>query len=329
MVCGDFLKGYELPPRAISKQSADYSNRTFVRWLVGRIDKYMPDAKLEDAFRLSLMDVGTGAADGSIRFELDRPYATGLKSIVAQYEECKKKLDADLTIPMGYGDLYALGGKVIANREWRKQFAGIEPRFDQKNTFTGLGNGPFGGDIDDPDFVAIFTKLYAVASLTSTGSPVLLGRKDATEACSEADAARIPLGSDDAEEYKKWFQSLGIKFLAIVPLAKYVDTDGACVAAIRANDQLNGFWERNEKDSAFPGLEEKRQMYAFTDSMASRAGQTGKLDNTKYGVAAFVKNLGWSAVPPIKDVDINALNPMTAGKFEGELYCHVPGPDGI
>merc|ERR1712216_127700 len=90
--------------------------------------------------------------------------------------------------------------------------------------------------------------------------------------CSEADAARIPLGSDDAEEYKKWFQSLGIKFLAIVPLAKYVDTDGACVAAIRANDQLNGFWERNEKDSAFPGLEEKRQMYAFTDSMASRAG---------------------------------------------------------
>ena len=280
--------------------SSSPPSKVFLSWLIKRVDEELTDVKWQDAVRLAVMDAGTGAMDGSIRFELDRPYAAGLKEVAEKYERAKKAIDAELLVPLGYGDLYALAPKVLMNRQWREDFAGRTDRFPKSRSYK---KGAYEGSLDDEAFLSAFYKLYGAVDF-KTGTPILLGRDDATEA---ADGSLIPGEGADAKAYKDWFATLGIKVGALAPLAECFDTSGAALEALKTDGGFGGvgsFVERNERDAANPGLVEKRIIYAFSDAMTLGTNAVGRVqfNEDKYMVPAYVDGgVGWAAVPPFKE----------------------------
>ena len=290
------------------------------------IDAEMAGADWRDALRLSLMDASTGAVDGSIRFELDRPYAAGLEDIVKRYDAAKAAIDPKLSVPVGYGDLYALGAKVLMNRAWREDYAGLTERFEARSTYKRGAFAEAGGDVDaDEGFKGAFLKLYSPVDLGPDGTPIQLGRADAEGPSPEEAAALVPVGNaaleSDAAAYREWFAALGVKFLALAPLAPYLDTTGAAAAAFKADGGfggLAGFVERNERDVAQPGLVERRVVYAYSDVMTIGSGLLGqgdslnKFNQDKYAIPAYVDGVGWTTVPPMKGVDYAKLYKVRA-----------------
>ena len=140
--------------------------------------------------RLALHDAGTyevvgkkGGANGSIRFELDRPENKDVREAFASIEKIKKAIDAKVTQPISYADLIA----IVPHFAAREQFA--------KDYYEVMG-------ADDPIYEFLF-----VGTNPYLGAKMRIGRRDAEEADK---AGNIPGDGATCDELDAWFKRMGL-----------------------------------------------------------------------------------------------------------------------
>jgi len=148
------------------------------------------DLPFGEYMRLALHDAGTfnvvgkkNGANGSIRFELDRPENADCKEAFASIERIKKKIDAVVTQPISWADVIA----IVPHYAARIQFA--------KDYYEVMGP-------DDPNYEFLF-----VGTNPYLGAKVRIGRRDADA----ADPAGLVPGADATpEELVQWFKRMGL-----------------------------------------------------------------------------------------------------------------------
>ena len=119
------------------------------------------DLPFPEYMRLALHDAGTyevvgkkNGANGSIRFELDRPENKDVREAFKSIEKIKKAVDAAVTQPISWADIIAIVPQFAA----REQFA--------KDYFEVMGP-------DDPNYELLF-----VGTNPYLGAKVRIGRRD-------------------------------------------------------------------------------------------------------------------------------------------------------
>ena len=148
------------------------------------------DLPFGEYMRLALHDAGTfqvvgkkNGANGSIRFELDRPENADCKEAFASIEKIKKKIDATVNQPISYADIIA----IVPHFAARIQFA--------KDYYEVMGE-------DDPNYEFLF-----VGTNPYLGAKVRIGRKDADGPDPEG---LIPGADATSEDLVAWFKRMGL-----------------------------------------------------------------------------------------------------------------------
>ena len=148
------------------------------------------DLPFPDYMRLALHDAGTynvvgktNGANGSIRFELDRPENKDVKEAFKSIEKIKKAIDAKVNQPISWADIIAITPHFAA----RQQFA--------KDYFEVMGE-------DDPNYELLF-----VGTNPYLGARVRIGRRDVDAADPEG---AIPGPDATCEDLDKWFKRMGL-----------------------------------------------------------------------------------------------------------------------
>lgn len=148
------------------------------------------DLPFEDYMRLALHDAGSyqvvgkkNGANGSIRFELDRPENKDVRAAFASIEKIKKAIDAKVTQPISYADAIA-----------------IVPHFAARQTFAKDYYEVMGEDDPNYEFLFVGTNPYL-------GAKVRVGRRDADAADPEG---LIPGENATCDELVAWFKRMGL-----------------------------------------------------------------------------------------------------------------------
>eukprot|EP00227_Mantoniella_beaufortii_P009985 CAMPEP_0197582362 /NCGR_PEP_ID=MMETSP1326-20131121/5589_1 /TAXON_ID=1155430 /ORGANISM="Genus nov. species nov., Strain RCC2288" /LENGTH=420 /DNA_ID=CAMNT_0043146429 /DNA_START=28 /DNA_END=1290 /DNA_ORIENTATION=- len=148
------------------------------------------DLPFEDYMRLALHDAGTfnvvgktNGANGSIRFELDRPENKDCIAAFKSVEKIKAAIDAKVTQPISYADAIAIiphyAARIVFAREYFEVMGPDDPNFE----FLFIGTNPY------------------------LGAKIRIGRKD-TDA---ADPAGLIPGEDaTCDQLVAWFKRMGL-----------------------------------------------------------------------------------------------------------------------
>ena len=148
------------------------------------------DLPFQDYMRLALHDAGTynvvgktNGANGSIRFELDRPENKDVREAFKSIEKIKNAVDAKVTQPISWADVIAITPHFAA----RQQFA--------KDYYEVMGE-------DDPNYEFLF-----VGTNPYLGAKMKIGRRDAEVADPEGS---IPGPDATCDDLDKWFKRMGL-----------------------------------------------------------------------------------------------------------------------
>lgn len=148
------------------------------------------DLPFPDYMRLALHDAGSfqvvgkkNGANGSIRFELDRPENKDVREAFKSIEKIKKAIDAKVDQPISWADAIA----IVPHYAARKQFA--------MDYFEVMGP-------DDPNFEILF-----VGTNPYLGAKIRIGRRDADSADPEG---LIPGPDATSDELDAWFKRMGL-----------------------------------------------------------------------------------------------------------------------
>jgi len=148
------------------------------------------DLPFGEYMRLALHDAGTfnvvgkkNGANGSIRFELDRPENADCKEAFASIERIKKKIDAVVTQPISYADLIAIVPHYAARITFAKDYYEVMGPNDPNYEFLFVGTNPY------------------------LGAKVRVGRRDASAADPEG---LVPGANATTDELVAWFKRMGL-----------------------------------------------------------------------------------------------------------------------
>ena len=148
------------------------------------------DLPFGEYMRLALHDAGTykvvgkkNGANGSIRFELDRPENADCKEAFESIERIKKKIDAVVNQPISYADLIAIVPHFAARIQFEKDYYEVMGEDDPNYEFLFVGTNPY------------------------LGAKVRIGRKDADGPDPEG---LVPGADATSEELIAWFKRMGL-----------------------------------------------------------------------------------------------------------------------
>ncbi|MDA9097519.1 peroxidase family protein [bacterium] len=148
------------------------------------------DLPFQDYMRLALHDAGSynvvgkkNGANGSIRFELDRPENADCKEAFASIEKIKKKIDAAVNQPISWADVIAIVPHYAARQTFAKDYYEVM--------------GP-----DDPNYEFLF-----VGTNPYLGAKVRIGRRDSDSADPEG---LVPGSNATCDELTSWFKRMGL-----------------------------------------------------------------------------------------------------------------------
>ena len=110
------------------------------------------DLPFGEYMRLALHDAGTykvvgkkNGANGSIRFELDRPENADCKEAFESIERIKKKIDAVVNQPISYADIIAIVPHFAARIQFEKDYYEVMGEDDPNYEFLFVGTNPYLG----------------------------------------------------------------------------------------------------------------------------------------------------------------------------------------
>lgn len=177
------------------------------------------DLPFGEYMRLALHDAGTfqvvgkkNGANGSIRFELDRPENADCKEAFASIEKIKKKIDATVNQPISYADIIA----IVPHFAARIQFA--------KDYYEVMGE-------DDPNFEFLF-----IGTNPYLGAKMRIGRKDADGPDPEG---LVPGADASTEDLVAWFKRMGLGPNQLVMFAPFMYEDPAKGLDLAVQDGTN------------------------------------------------------------------------------------------
>mmetsp|Transcript_65033 Transcript_65033/g.157343 ORF Transcript_65033/g.157343 Transcript_65033/m.157343 type:complete len:412 (-) Transcript_65033:186-1421(-) len=177
------------------------------------------DLPYSEYMRLALHDAGTyqvvgkkNGANGSIRFELDRPENALCKKAFASIEKIKKAVDATVNQPISYADLIAIVPHFAARIQFAKDYYEVMGEDDPNYEFLFIGTNPY------------------------LGAKMRIGRKDADGPDPEG---LVPGEDASTEDLVAWFKRMGLGPNQLVMFAPYMYEDPAKGLDLAVQDGTN------------------------------------------------------------------------------------------
>jgi L-ascorbate peroxidase len=177
------------------------------------------DLPYSEYMRLALHDAGTfqvvgkkNGANGSIRFELDRPENKDCKKAFASIEKIKKAVDATVNQPMSYADLIALVPHFAARVDFARDYYEVMGEDDPNFEFLFIGTNPY------------------------LGAKMRIGRKDADGPDPEG---LVPGADASTEDLVAWFKRMGLGPNQLVMFAPFMYEDPAKGLDLAVQDGTN------------------------------------------------------------------------------------------
>jgi L-ascorbate peroxidase len=177
------------------------------------------DLPYSEYMRLALHDAGTfqvvgkkNGANGSIRFELDRPENKDCKKAFDSIEKIKKAVDATVNQPMSYADLIALVPHFAARIDFARDYYEVMGEDDPNFEFLFIGTNPY------------------------LGAKMRIGRKDADGPDPEG---LVPGADASTEDLVAWFKRMGLGPNQLVMFAPFMYEDPAKGLDLAVQDGTN------------------------------------------------------------------------------------------